>query len=610
MTVNNNYSKAISTRRASISRLMITSILPVLLNNIANGFIPQPMAKLPRRPSIVASLQSTVLRITQPEPQPPLRASFRLASVSSSSAAADDAKDADTEPGDTAKAYENEPMEAPSVKKILEFAIPAIGIWLCSPLLSLIDTSTVGLLCGTAQQAALNPAIACTDYSARILYFLYTGTTNMIASANNGNSDNSVTRPSTARLFAGALHLSLLIGLGLGSILLLSARPMVNSLIGNDVLDPEVYEAAIRYVRIRSLGMPVAAMTGTAQAACLGLKDVKSPLYVILFSSLVNLMLDLALVGHPHPWIGGTAGAAWATTMAQYCALGLFLKWLVSAAPVTKDSGTTDTSQHWSQRFPWRTERSANARAPSTRGYLSGRFGFQQLLRLPHKDVTSGFQPYLVPVTTSQVGRCSTYIAMGHVVSSTFGTVEMAANQIITSIFYTLIPIADSLSQTAQSFLPGILSVQASAEKSRTLRQTCLNLLKVAGLFGFALASTVACIPFSLPLFTTDQAVMTAVKQIIPILLLIFSVHGVFCGSEGILLGHRDLRFLGRMYALFFAVVPYLILRVKSAAQAGAPVGLSAVWKLFLGYQLFRIMAWVTRVSVLQKRADKLVPSK
>jgi Na+-driven multidrug efflux pump len=199
---------------------------------------------------------------------------------------------------------------------------------------------------------------------------------------------------------------------------------------------------------------------------------------------------------------------------------------------------------------------------------------------------------------------------MGHVVSSTFGTVEMAANQIITSIFYTLIPIADSLSQTAQSFLPGILSVQASAEKSRTLRQTCLNLLKVAGLFGFALASTVACIPFSLPLFTTDQAVMTAVKQIIPILLLIFSVHGVFCGSEGILLGHRDLRFLGRMYALFFAVVPYLILRVKSAAQAGAPVGLSAVWKLFLGYQLFRIMAWVTRVSVLQKRADKLVPSK
>ena len=32
-------------------------------------------------------------------------------------------------------------MESPSVSKILKFAIPAVGVWLCSPLLSLIDTS-------------------------------------------------------------------------------------------------------------------------------------------------------------------------------------------------------------------------------------------------------------------------------------------------------------------------------------------------------------------------------------------------------------------------------------------------------------------------------------
>jgi hypothetical protein len=59
--------------------------------------------------------------------------------------------------------------EAPSTRTILKFAIPAIGIWLCSPLMSIIDTSTVGLISGTAQQAALNPAIAVTDYSARCM---------------------------------------------------------------------------------------------------------------------------------------------------------------------------------------------------------------------------------------------------------------------------------------------------------------------------------------------------------------------------------------------------------------------------------------------------------
>ena len=53
--------------------------------------------------------------------------------------------------------------QAPDIRAIIKFAIPAIGIWLCGPLLSLIDTGAVGILSGTAQLAALNPAITITD---------------------------------------------------------------------------------------------------------------------------------------------------------------------------------------------------------------------------------------------------------------------------------------------------------------------------------------------------------------------------------------------------------------------------------------------------------------
>jgi hypothetical protein len=60
-------------------------------------------------------------------------------------------------------------LSAPPVSKILKFAIPAIGVWLCGPLLSLIDTSAVGILSGTTQQAALNPAVAVTDYTALLI---------------------------------------------------------------------------------------------------------------------------------------------------------------------------------------------------------------------------------------------------------------------------------------------------------------------------------------------------------------------------------------------------------------------------------------------------------
>lgn len=59
--------------------------------------------------------------------------------------------------------------DIPSVRKVLLFAIPCIGVWMYMPLLSMMDTSAVGKFAGTAQQAALNPAIAIINYGTRLL---------------------------------------------------------------------------------------------------------------------------------------------------------------------------------------------------------------------------------------------------------------------------------------------------------------------------------------------------------------------------------------------------------------------------------------------------------
>jgi hypothetical protein len=48
------------------------------------------------------------------------------------------------------KSTVSETFDYPSVKRIITFAASATGVYLCSPLLSLIDTSAVGLLSGTA----------------------------------------------------------------------------------------------------------------------------------------------------------------------------------------------------------------------------------------------------------------------------------------------------------------------------------------------------------------------------------------------------------------------------------------------------------------------------
>jgi len=552
-------------------------------------------------------------------------------SRSSSETNVDDvlASSVDQQEPSSAVVVQNKPLNAPSVTKILKFAVPAIGVWLCSPMLSLIDTSAVGILSGTVQQAALNPAVAVTDYAALLIAFMYTGATNLIAAARE-HDEGVPGAPRTTKSLIGALQLSTYVGLGLGLTLFTFARPLLRGIIGNDGISPAVFNAAIKYVRIRAIGMPAAAMIGSAQAACLGMQDIKSPLYVLLAAAVVNFCGDMLFVGCSHPMIGGAAGAAWATVFSQYAAVSLFVHWLchkpkkaqaTTTNVVDEQDLTSKTTLNISDAIlkltgkPLRANKSRPKKQKeesfTVRGFLDGKLKRKrELVQFPPRSTTDEFAPYVVPVTSQQVGRVSGYIAMSHVVSSSLGTVSMAAQQVIVSLFYCLCPIADSLSLTAQSFMPSISEKKASPARSKALRQTIINFMKAGGVFGAVMMSFVSCIPLLSGFFTTDPMVSSLVNMVVPLLLGFFSVHGVLCASEGLLLGQKDLGFLGKMYGSFFAVLPLCMLRVKKAALADTvgKINLTSVWTVFLGYQMFRFVAWVARVGVLQRRTERALP--
>lgn len=526
-------------------------------------------------------------------------------------------------------------ITAPTVMDIVKFAIPAIGVWLCGPLLSMIDTSCVGILSGTSQQAALNPAVAVTEYTALLIAFLYTGTTNLVAAARE--TDRGVKgMPKTARTFVGAMQLSTYVGTGLGLVLFTFAQPILRALIGNDGISPAVFDAAMKYVRIRALGMPAAAILGTAQAACLGMHDVRSPLYVLGVAAVINFMGDLLFVGNIHPWLGGAAGAAWATVFSQYAALAIFANWLcqrgkpkpvnVSQAILELTGKPYSAGESRRQRFrdtmmafirPARDdlrnpETSSNEAVIkpkehfSVRGFLEGTFRNRDFLKPPQKEILDLFKEYVVPVTSTQVGRVSGYVAMAHVVASSLGTLSMAAHQILISLFYCLCPVADSLSLTAQSFLPSISEKPASRRRAEALGQTQINFKKAAAMFGVVMMAAVSSIPLLSGFFTTDAQVIALVNQVTPLLIGFFAVHGGVTCMEGLLLGRKDLSFLGRMYAGFFVAVPWLMMRVKQAALAGSPgVNLKTVWSVFLGYQWFRFLLWNVRLAFLQRHTER-----
>lgn len=519
------------------------------------------------------------------------------------------------------------PLTSPGLRKIISFAIPAMGIWLCNPILSMIDTSAVGLLAGTAHQAALSPAVAVVDYSALLLAFLYTGTTNLIAASMQKDKDD-LTKPSTAATLITSLQLSLYIGTLYALALLLSSRALLSMIIGAGKSSSSssssmlVFETALKYVRIRALGMPAAAVIGSAQAACMGMQDLKSPLGILASAAIVNFFGDVLLVGNKHPWIGGAPGAAWATIFSQFAAVGLFLSWLIR----TRNNVNTDdemllqpskrssrlamivgTIPKWKRRESKATE---EENMVSSKGFLRGRFKRRQVFCLPSLQTSFQFLPYVVPIVTTSIGRVSSYVAMSHVVSSTFGTVSMAAQQIIVSIFYCLCPVADSLNLCAQSLVPAIYeekrsgNVASTVEASSVLKKTSNDFLLAGGIFGAILVAITSGVPFLTRFFTSDVVVVDQVMKIIPLLAAIFSVHGMIAASEGVLLGQSDLGFLGRAYATFFFAVPWMMLRIKKQAitMPSKVMGLSSVWRVFVGYQLVRSALFFTRVRILANK--------
>lgn len=490
-------------------------------------------------------------------------------------------------------------IEHPSVRKIIQFTLPAIGVWLCSPVLSMIDTASVGMLAGTAQQAALNPAVSVTDYGSILVAFMYTATTNLIAgSVEKDREEGEGVLTRTSETLITALRLALVIGIAFGSTMSAFAPKFLSLLIGNDTLDPTVFSSALRYVRIRCLGLPAAVVIGTAQSACLGMKDVRSPLYVLAAAAGINLMGDLMLVGNANPWLGGASGAAWATVLSQWGAMVMFLRSLTKNA--RSGEGSNDEVVGTTK---------GNVKTPA-RGVLADRYKPSSILRLSNlrkNRIVKKFLPFLIPVTTTSIGRVSGYLTMSHVASSALGTLDMAAHQIAISIFCCLSPLVDALNTVAQSFVPSIFERPKSKERAMALRKTAINFARVGALAGSIIVTLVTCgVPFLSRLFTTDVRVLSRVKNAIPGIAVFLGFDGLMSIGEGILLGHKDLAFLRNSYATFFFLVPAFMLRLKRRALNGIPVGLGTMWATFSAYEVVRTVMWLSRVAYLQIQTESV----
>lgn len=190
-------------------------------------------------------------------------------------------------------------------KQLLSFAAPLFLANLLQSLYSIVDMAVVGRFVGSAGLAAVSSAAMLSFIIQSVCTGVTTGGAVLIAQY-KGARDARGQRETTGALFSvSALAALLVTAAGL-----LAYRPVFTLM----NLPAEALPHALRYMRVICLGTVFVFGYNAVCSVLRGLGDSKSPLFFVAVATVVNILLDLLLVG---PLGLGTQGAAIATAASQ-----------------------------------------------------------------------------------------------------------------------------------------------------------------------------------------------------------------------------------------------------------------------------------------------------
>jgi putative MATE family efflux protein len=454
------------------------------------------------------------------------------------------------------------PSPAPTLRECLSFALPALGIYACPPLMSLIDAAFIGRS-SSVELAALGPASSISDSAPLPLLFLSIAATNLIAKSFSRNDERNLTRVSRTALGLGSAG-----GVILAALLYRFAFPISHLYCGESAV--ALAPLCTKYVAIRALALPAVVVTTVAQAICIGTKDTKTPMISVAVAGLLNLVGDFILVKR----LGqGIAGAAWATALSQVLAAGLLLR-------VLKRRGFLQPPENETPTDSTATLLSRLGVSPSTADTARQLFGFLPFL-------------FVMGVKMGWHNACAATAA-------SLGGSEAAAHTALLSVGMLCFVLGDVGSSLSQAFIPAFVGERPAAQVLDDRQQkephfdleaalpTIQQVLKCT----LAISTTVVCLASIIigrfgSSITQDPTVLSTMRRTLPWLATALSMHGSAVTLEGILLARRKLRGL----TIFYSFLALTILGFQIATrQLG--LGLMGVWGCYCWVCGSRIVAF------------------
>ena len=450
------------------------------------------------------------------------------------------AEDASTSDADGASKKRFHKSYAGELAEVFSIAIPALGVVLADPLMSLIDTACVGQV-NAMQLGALGPNTGVFNVVFFMFSFIMVATTGMVSRA-MALAD----RESAGKTLSNALYLAFTIGTV--SCLVLEAFPSqaLRMMGAAEVL----IKPGVEYLRYRALAIPFVLGMTTLQGACMGVQDARTPFSVYVCAGLVNVFADIFLILHCG-W--GLKGAAIATTGAQILAFFIF-------AGVMYKRGSNPDPESYSVPV--------------------------DLSKVPR---LSDLRPFIVasgPLLGRQFAIMATYTTFTFF-ANTLGVMPAAGHQVSMQLWWFLSFFAEPLSVTAQSL---VARDSAAAERYSAVRlkvrRSLVLLLTVGCVVGSVVTATNYAIASLLPqLFVQDPSVQALMRSLAVPAAIAQAVCAIVVVFDGMFVGLGDFDTCFKMNAFASATV----LSMLSIASNAGQLTLQGLWQLFVLFFVFRL---------------------
>ena len=370
-------------------------------------------------------------------------------------------------------------------REIFRLAIPALGALAAEPLVALVDTAFVGRL-GEAPLAALGVVTGLLGLVFFVFIALAYASTPLIARAMGaGDRDR-------AAVLAGQSMLIAVVLVVIGLVVFETAAPQLVRLMGSA---PEVEHLAVGYLRLRGLGLPALLAITVGHAVYRGLGDTRTPMFISLGLSLINVVLDPVLI-FGFGW--GLAGAGIATVIAQSAGAAAFMYLLFT--------GRTGLEIRWT--------------APSW-------VNMRELIGAG----SALFVRTLALVTTFTVATAS---------AARLGVTEVAAHQVAIQVWFFLSLVVDSIAIAAQNLVAAHLRTDPSRARRLSNRMLAWSFS-----WGVLMAVVFWVLRNALPgWFTPDPAVIAMAASLMPFVAITQPLNSVVFVLDGIMIGAADFTFL------------------------------------------------------------------